>query len=101
MYYNHCMLKKKNKTGAVLAGSSRKALIDITGANCTSCVYTIEHVGRKFAGVRECYVDRNTAQIQLEYDGRQQTLDEIVRLVDKIGYVAKVNRADMDSFESL
>ena len=92
------MLWKKSAKKVDFTGESKKALIDISGANCTSCVYTIEHVGRKFAGVKECYVDRNSSQIQLEYDGRQETLDEIVNLVDKIGYSAVVNQSDLSDF---
>ncbi len=90
------MLWKKKTERAVLSGEIKKALINITGANCTSCVYTIEHVGRKFSGVRECYVDRNTSQIQLEYDGRRETIDSIIQLVDKIGYSAVI---DTETFE--
>ncbi|MGI9256508.1 MAG: cation transporter [Salinispira sp.] len=90
------MLWKKKTERAVLSGEIKKALINITGANCTSCVYTIEHVGRKLSGVRECYVDRNTSQIQLEYDGRRETIDSIIQLVDKIGYSAVI---DTETFE--
>lgn len=85
--------KKKTKQ---FVGEGKRAVIDITGANCTSCVYTIEHVGQKFAGVKECYVDRSRSQIQLVYDGRQETLDAIVQLVDKIGYSAAINQVATD-----
>ena len=43
-------------------------------------------------------MNRNTAQIQLEYDGRQETLDSIVNLVGKIGYSAVVSQSDAGSF---
>lgn len=74
-----------------------RGLLDVDGATCSSCVYTIEHVGAKLKGVYDCYVDRNTSQIQLTYDGSQETLDRIVELVDKIGYTAVVNVPDVDN----
>jgi copper chaperone CopZ len=88
--------KKKNGEQAII--ETKKALIDVDGATCTSCVYTIEHVGNKLNGVVDCYVDRNTSQIQLEYDGRDETIEEIVKLVDKIGYTAVLNTKDIGEF---
>ena len=73
-----------------------RGLLDVDGATCTSCVYTIEHVGAKLKGVYECYVDRSTSQIQLTYDGQDDTLNRIVELVDKIGYTAVVNTKNID-----
>lgn len=90
--------KKDSKNEPII--ETKQALLDVDGATCTSCVYTIEHVGRKMKGVKECYVDRNTSQIQLEYDGNQSTLDDIIQLVDKIGYTAVVNQADLSKLDS-
>ncbi len=96
-YISHMIWKsKKDKKTPIV--QTKKALIDVDGATCTSCVYTIEHVGAKINGVVDCYVDRNTSQIQLEYDGRDETIDEIVKLVDKIGYSAVLNSKDVDNF---
>jgi copper chaperone CopZ len=89
--------KKKTEQKAPII-ETKKALIDVDGATCTSCVYTIEHVGNKLNGVVDCYVDRNTSQIQLEYDGNDKTIDEIVKLVDKIGYTAVLNSKDIEEF---
>ncbi|KGE72425.1 hypothetical protein DC28_07130 [Spirochaeta lutea] len=72
----------------------KHAVLDVDGATCTSCVYTIEHVGSKLKGVHECFVDRNTSQIQLDYDGNPETLERIIELVDRIGYTAVINQAD-------
>lgn len=91
------MLNKKTRDSAPIV-ETKKALIDVDGATCTSCVYTIEHVGAKLEGVVDCYVDRNTSQIQLEYDGKDETIDSIVKLVDKIGYTAVLNSKDIETF---
>lgn len=71
--------------------------MDMDGATCTSCVYTIERVGSKLKGVYECYVDRDSSQIQLVYDGESETLDRVTELVRKIGYTAVVNTANLDA----
>jgi copper chaperone CopZ len=94
------MLWKKKTSDQKPIIETKKALIDVDGATCTSCVYTIEHVGNKLGGVVDCYVDRNTSQIQLEYDGRDETIEEIVKLVDKIGYNAVLNTKDIKEFSS-
>ncbi len=92
------MFGNRKKADTTIDSSQiKKALIDVDGATCTSCVYTIEHVAGKMKGVSQIFVDRNTSQIQLEYDGRRETLDEIVKLVDKIGYTAVVNQADIEA----
>ena len=64
------------------------AVLDLDGANCTSCVYTIEKVGRKFNGVSDIFVDRATQTINLEYNGDAGVIDQLVTIVDRIGYTA-------------
>lgn len=73
---------------------SNHAVLDLIGGTCTSCTITIEHVGRKIDGVKEIFVDRGTSTIQVEYDGNGEVLDQIVNLVDRIGYQASVRVAD-------
>jgi copper chaperone CopZ len=97
--FHPCCGKRKQANQKPII-ETKKALIDVDGATCTSCVYTIEHVGNKLGGVVDCYVDRNTSQIQLEYDGRDETIEEIVKLVDKIGYNAVLNTKDIKEFSS-
>ena len=90
------MIFSKKKEPAT-DGKKVRGLLDVDGATCTSCVYTIEHVGSKLKGVYECYVDRETSQIQLTYNGEEETLNHIIELVDKIGYTAVVNTPDIDA----
>ncbi len=66
------------------------AVLDLDGATCTSCVYTIEKVGRKFNGISDIYVDRATQTINLEYNGDDGVIDQLVTVVDRIGYTAKL-----------
>ncbi|MFW5683803.1 MAG: cation transporter [Spirochaetota bacterium] len=73
---------------------SKKAVLDLIGATCTSCAITIEHVGRKVDGISDIFVDRGTSTIQIEYDGNTEALDKIVELVDRIGYEAKIKATE-------
>lgn len=70
------------------ASEAKRAAFDLEGATCMSCVYTIEHVGRKLKGVRDVCVDVATKKIHVEYDGSSDTLDRIAEIVEKIGYRA-------------
>ena len=67
---------------------NKMAILDLEGATCTSCIITIEHLGRRMDGVSDVYVDRGTNTIQVEYDGNQDSLTKLCELVDKIGYHA-------------
>lgn len=73
---------------------TKKAVLDLIGATCTSCAITIEHVGRKVDGIKDIFVDRGTSTIQIEYDGNTEALDQIVNLVDRIGYEAKIKATE-------
>jgi cation transport ATPase len=66
------------------------SIIDIQGADCPSCVYTIEHVGRKIRGVSDVTVDVNTHEIHVEFDGNPAVLMRIVDIVRTIGYEARL-----------
>ena len=49
----------------------KNATMDLKGAHCASCVYTIEHVGRKIQGVEDIKVDAGKREIKVIYDGDQ------------------------------
>ena len=70
--------------------SGKTAVLDLSGATCGSCVYTIEHVGRKISGISDVFVDVPTQKIYVEYNGDTTTLDSVVNLVRKLGYDASV-----------
>ena len=74
--------------------TQKKAILDLEGAKCTSCAITIEHVGRKIAGISDIFVDRGTSTIQIEYDGNREALEKVCDLVDRIGYSAAIRVAE-------
>jgi copper chaperone CopZ len=74
--------------------TNKKAILDLEGANCTSCSIAIEHFAKRLDGVSDVYVDRGTSTINLEYSGDQEILDKICNLVDRLGYHATVRMAE-------
>lgn len=73
---------------------TRHAILDLTGATCTSCSIAIEHLGKKLNGISEIFVDRATSTIQVTYDGDQEVLTRLCDFVARIGYEATVRTTD-------
>ncbi|MFP3960650.1 MAG: cation transporter [Spirochaetaceae bacterium] len=73
---------------------SKKAILDLEGANCTSCSIAIEHLGKKLDGVRDVIVDRGTGTVQVEYEGDRAILDKICDFVDRLGYSASIRTTE-------
>jgi len=67
-----------------------KAILDIEGARCASCAYTIEHLGRKVDGVDNVRVVTARSEAHVEYDGNPGSLKRIVEIVKRIGYNASI-----------
>lgn len=68
----------------------KRAVIDLTGANCPSCVYTIEHLGRKVEGVHDVQVNAGKREIHVKYEGNPGSLEKITQIVRNIGYDATI-----------
>jgi copper chaperone CopZ len=67
-----------------------RAILDLKGASCASCAFTIEHLGRKIGGVRDVQVNAGNQQIHVEYEGNPGSLERIVEIVKRIGYSASI-----------
>ncbi len=67
-----------------------RAVYDLDGGTCPSCAYTIEHLGRKLAGVRDVFVDVNASTLEVEYEqaAEPEVLAGIPEIVRRIGYNA-------------
>jgi copper chaperone CopZ len=70
--------------------SDKSAVLDINGANCASCAYAIEHLGRKIQGVSHIKVDAARQEIHVQYAGNPGSLDRIAEIVRRLGYDATV-----------
>jgi P-type Cu+ transporter len=69
---------------------ARHGVLDVQGAHCPSCAFTIEKLGRKVPGVTEVRVDVTRHEIRVDYDGAPGTLERIAGIVARLGYVATV-----------
>lgn len=70
--------------------SEKTAILDVNGANCASCAYAIEHLGRKIQGVSDVRVDAATREIHVQYEGNPGSLERIAEVVRRLGYEARV-----------
>ena len=70
--------------------SDKTAILDVNGATCASCVYAIEHLGRKVQGVSDIKVDAAHQEIRVRYEGNPGSLERISEVVRRLGYEAKV-----------
>jgi copper chaperone CopZ len=68
----------------------KEAILDVSGANCASCVYAIEHLGRKVQGVTDVEVDAAHGEIRVFYGGNPGSLERIADIVRRLGYDARV-----------
>ena len=66
------------------------AKLGLTGADCATCAFTIEHFGRRLEGVRDVFVDTSQKAILVEYSGSADVLEEIVHAVKRMGYDAAI-----------
>jgi copper chaperone CopZ len=74
----------------------RKGILDLNGAHCSSCAYTIEHLGRKIKGIEDVRVRTDEQKAYVDYSGSETVLDEIAGIVNKIGYSATVVATDAE-----
>jgi copper chaperone CopZ len=68
----------------------KRAVIRTNGANCPSCAFTIEHLGRKVQGVSDVKVDTSLLAIRVEYEGNPGSLERIAEIVRRLGYSADI-----------
>jgi copper chaperone CopZ len=72
------------------AAGACTGILDVNGASCPSCAYTIERAGRRVAGVHDVRVDVNAHEIRVEYDGSPEALTGVQAIVARLGYQASV-----------
>jgi copper chaperone CopZ len=68
----------------------KNAVIDLEGARCASCSYTIEHLGRKIPGIHSIRVDSAKGEIHVDYEGNRKALEDVTEIVQRIGYNAVI-----------
>jgi copper chaperone CopZ len=73
---------------------TQTAVLDLQGAHCASCAYTIEHAGRKVEGVHDVSVRAGKGEIEVVYEGDPASLERIVAIVKTLGYQARIRSRD-------
>ncbi len=75
----------------------KTATLDLKGAHCASCAYTIEHLGRKIEGVKDVHVETGKQEIQVSYGGNPGSLERIIEIVKYLGYDASIRWESIDA----
>jgi Cu+-exporting ATPase len=70
-----------------------QGVLDVDGAHCPACAFTIEKLGRRVPGVSEVRVDVARHEIRVDFDGNPGTLERIAAIVGNLGYSATVREA--------
>ena len=78
--------------------TTKEARLSLEGASCASCIFTIEHAGRKVQGVGDVAVDVNKGEITVQYGGNAGSLERIKEIVRRLGYSAEI---DWDSVKEI
>jgi copper chaperone CopZ len=68
----------------------KNAILDLQGAHCASCAFTIEHLGKKVQGIRNVRVVSAKGEIHVHYEGNPGSLEKIVEIVRTLGYNASI-----------
>ncbi|HDQ15199.1 MAG TPA: heavy-metal-associated domain-containing protein [Sediminispirochaeta sp.] len=69
--------------------------LDLQGAHCASCAYSIERIGRKMNGVSDVRVDTSASRVEVSFadsdeDQQRSSLEKIIQVVRRLGYDAAV-----------
>jgi cation transport ATPase len=68
----------------------KQIVIETTGANCPSCAFTIERLGRKIPGVRDIHMDVASRRISVDCESEDGTVQEqVMAIVRRLGYDAR------------
>src|SRR3989344_4149834 len=65
-----------------------KIILDIIGMHCTSCANTIEKSLNKAKGIIKVSVNFATEKAAIDYDEKKTNVDEVKKIIKKIGYTA-------------
>ncbi len=66
----------------------KKAVINLQGADCPTCAYTIERTSHRIPGLREIHVDTGNHRIHISYNGEESVIQGVIEIIDRLGYKA-------------
>ena len=64
--------------------------LKLTGANCLSCRYAIEHTGRKIEGIENIEYNHAEGSLHVDYSGNDESIEKIRTLINKLGYRSEI-----------
>lgn len=67
-----------------------KALFKLSGMDCAACVINIDGELEETKGIKSAKTDYARSQTSIEFDPKEISRQEIVKLIAKIGYTAVV-----------
>jgi len=67
----------------------------IPDIHCSSCIWLLEHLNRINPAIHQCRVDFLRKQINIRFDTAQITLQELVEVLDRIGYEPLISLQDV------
>jgi Cu+-exporting ATPase len=76
-------------------GTSRQAILPITGMTCANCVATVERSLKKVNGVETASVNLSSERASVSYDPRLADLSALVARVKRAGYGVALGTADL------
>ncbi len=79
----------KTKTNIQSPSSHLAITLMISGITCAACIWLIEKQLQKLTGVTQCRVNLSSHLAEVEWDTKQQTLNDILFAIHKVGYQAE------------
>lgn len=72
-----------------------KRYLDLRGATCASCAYTIERTGRKLDGVEDIRVNSAVSKVEVSFtepqaEKQHEILEKIRNVIHLLGYDADI-----------
>nr|WP_035501171.1 heavy metal-associated domain-containing protein [Fusobacterium gonidiaformans] len=68
----------------------KKEILEISGITCQACVAKIERKVSRMDGVEQVNVNLSTGIGTFSYDSGKVKLEEIIAMIEKLGYEGKV-----------
>lgn len=84
-----------------MAQSSKEKVVIKTSAVCDMCKTTIEDAVYKVEGVKSVYLDLETKEASVKYDGTLVSKEAIMQAITLAGYDANELMADEKAYQNL
>ena len=79
----------KTNTNLQSPSSHLAITLMISGITCAACIWLIEKQLQKLTGVTQCRVNLSSHLAEVEWNPKQQTLNDILFAIHKVGYQAE------------